>query len=281
MVNPPHVLIPVHNRRTLSLACLAALRANGDLAACRVIVVDDGSQDGTGGAVAAEFPDVILLRGDGHLYWTGAIALAMREAAARGPGPVLWLNDDCRPRPGALATLWTLLGQNPDMIAGPRCVDATTGATVPTGFVGRRTFSAAAGERRAVEGLSGFCVGVGAGAAAKLGEPDALNFPHYAGDTAYTLRANRAGHPVVLLGDAVVELVDYGSGPATLESLVQKELSFSENWRRIFAAPNSPYRMPTMFALQRLKYGPITGRALALLRGAGWLGRMWWAKTRV
>ena len=276
----PFILIPAHNRRTLTVACLATLRANGDLAECGVIVVDDGSGDGTGDAVRAEFPEAVVLRGDGNLFWTGAIALAMREAAGRDAGTLFWLNDDCRPRPGALRSLRECLEKNPNSIAGPRCVDAATGTVVPTGFIGRKPLSAAENERREVEGLSGFCVGIGAGVVAKLGEPDAANFPHYAGDTAYTLRARRAGCPVVLVGDAIVELVDFGGGPATIEARIRSDETLAQNWRRIFAAKNSPYRLRTMRALLVLKYGAAGGWLLAGARTLGWAARLLRARWR-
>ena len=135
MAEPACILIPAHNRRAVTLACLAALRPAIVGGTWRIIVVDDGSTDGTGDAIRAEFPEVTLLRGDGQLHWTGAIARAMREVP-RG-ATVFWLNDDCRPRPGALATLRDFLTHEPRAIAGPRCVEAASGAAVPTGFVGR------------------------------------------------------------------------------------------------------------------------------------------------
>jgi len=276
----PWILIPVRNRQATTLACLAALRANGDLADCGVIVVDDGSSDGTGDAVRAAFPEAVVVRGDGQLFWTGAIARAMREAAARGAGILFWLNDDCRPQAGALRALRNFLEKKPAALAGPRCLNAATGATVPTGFSGRRIFSAAAGEIRPVQGLSGFCVGLGADVAGRLGPPDAENFPHYGGDTAYTLRASRAGCTVALVGDAVVQLLDGGGGPAALRDRVRAGESLAENWRRIFSATNSPYRLRTLFALQRLKYGAATGSVLALARATGWMAGMAWTKAR-
>lgn len=277
----PLLLIPAHNRRALTLRCLAALRANGDLTACDAVVIDDGSSDGTSAAIRQEFPEVRLLSGDGHLYWTGAIALAMDDARKRGvTGPIFWLNDDCRPRPGALAALAALLATKPDAIVGPRCVDTSAGRTIPTGFIGRTDVAAEPGETKTVAGLSGYCVGIGAGAWQKLGAPDARNFPHYAGDTAYTLRASQAGLPVLLLGSAVVDLLDYGSGPATPASRVRAAESLHANGHRIFFATNSPHRLRTLFALLRLKYGFAAGTLLALLRTCAWTTQVLLAKAR-
>lgn len=275
----PTLLIPAHNRRALTLGCLRALRTHGDLEANDAIVIDDGSSDGTGDAVRSEFPAVRVLRGDGALFWTGAIALAMHTVLAQPEnGAVIWLNDDCRPRPGALASLGAWLAQNPNALAAPRCLDRA-GHVAATGFIGRRVFRVAPGEERRVEGVSGFCVGIGASAARALGPPDAANFPHYAGDTAYTLRASRRGHAVVLLGDAAVDLLDDLRTPATVAARVRVDETLAANARRIFGATASPFRLRTLFALQKLKYGPLAGRALASARAASWLAELAWAKA--
>jgi GT2 family glycosyltransferase len=273
MSERPAILIPAHNRRALTLACLERLLVNGDLAACEAVVIDDGSSDGTSQAVLSAFPAVRVLRGDGHLYWTGAICLAMEDVARRGNRqPVFWLNEDVRPQPGALTALREYLEKNPSGIAGPRCVDHRSGETVPTGFIGRVAYGASQGEVRPVQGLSGFCVGLGSQAWSSLGRPDAGRFPHYAGDTAYTLHASRAGHPVVLLGSATVELLDHR--PLPLNARLNESRSFRDNWHHVFSTPASPYRLRTLLALQRLKYGPVVGTLLASLRAAKWVAQL-------
>jgi GT2 family glycosyltransferase len=68
-----YIIIPVHNRKALTLACLENLRTNGDLQKYQVIVVDDGSSDRTAEEVAENYPEVNILKGNGNLWWTGAI----------------------------------------------------------------------------------------------------------------------------------------------------------------------------------------------------------------
>ena len=130
-----------------------------------------------------------------------------------------------------------------------------------------------------MQGLSGFCVGIGADAARRLGPPDAENFPHYYGDTAYTMRASQAGTRVVLLGAATVDLIDHRGGPASLRDRVRRDESLAENWRRNFSGTNSPYRLRTLFAFQRLKYGAVAGTVLATMRAIGWIGSVVRAKV--
>lgn len=89
------VVIPVHNRLALTRACLASLREQ-TFRDFVVYVVDDGSTDGTFEALRADHPEVIVLRGNGHLWWAGAtnrgVGRALQEA---GPSDyVLTLNND-------------------------------------------------------------------------------------------------------------------------------------------------------------------------------------------
>ena len=102
-----YLVIPVHNRREMTLGCLECLEMDGVLAWAKVIVVDDGSTDGTGAAVRERFPTVVVLDGNGNLWWTGGIVMGMKEAMRRAARAIVWLNDDCRPKPGTMELLAT------------------------------------------------------------------------------------------------------------------------------------------------------------------------------
>jgi GT2 family glycosyltransferase len=75
----------------------------------RVVVVDNGSDDGTGAMLAESFPGALVVTLEANQGATGgfheAIAAALREGA-----DWLWLlDDDCFPRPTALAELLAAL----------------------------------------------------------------------------------------------------------------------------------------------------------------------------
>jgi GT2 family glycosyltransferase len=91
------ILMTCHNRVATTVECLRRLFiavARLDGWSCKVFLVDDGSTDGTGGRVRAEFPDVHVIDGDGTLYWAKGMRKAWETAAERDWDAYLWLNDD-------------------------------------------------------------------------------------------------------------------------------------------------------------------------------------------
>ncbi|MFN9334578.1 MAG: glycosyltransferase family 2 protein [Planctomycetota bacterium] len=114
------VVVLSWNTRELTLACLRALFAESPRHAREVVVVDNGSADGSADAIAAAFPQVRLLRNaDNWLYAAGN-----NQGAAVATGAyVCTLNSDTEVRPGALDLLVDWLRDHPEYgAAAPRLV---------------------------------------------------------------------------------------------------------------------------------------------------------------
>ena len=89
------VLIPVFNRLNHTERVVASLRAQHNASELCIVVINDGSTDGT--AVWLEQQkDVVELRGNGNLWWGGAIQKGLEYVAAhKHHGDyVLFLNND-------------------------------------------------------------------------------------------------------------------------------------------------------------------------------------------
>lgn len=101
-----YVLMPVFNRLALTrsmLDCLRAQRADEPLS---IVVVNDGSTDGTAEYLNTQ-KDITVLQGDGSLWWAGAIDLALRRVleSASERDWLLLVNNDTRIESGFVQML--------------------------------------------------------------------------------------------------------------------------------------------------------------------------------
>ncbi|MBI5380788.1 MAG: glycosyltransferase family 2 protein [Opitutae bacterium] len=285
------LVIPVHNRRELTLACLRRLRADGVLGWAEAIVVDDGSTDGTADAVRAEFPEAVLLRGDGRLWWTGATALGMSEALTRGARHIFWLNDDCAPAPGACRRLLDTATRTGTVVTGV-CRVEPAGLVVYGGLrrgrIGLQLVTDLGDDLTACDAACGNFVCFPRAVVEALSLPDARRFPHAHGDTDYTLRATAQGFRVCIDPQARAE-----ARPNALRnhaSWLHGDISLAEMWSGLWQVRSYSY-FPTHFRYLARHFGwrgaafclwtvakrvPIT--AVRLLVPRAWRQR-WWGHT--
>ena len=91
------VLLTVHNRKEKTLKCLSELYSQQLSKEYKLIIylTNDGCTDGTPEAVKANFPDVIIVNGDGSLFWNRGMYKAWTVASSdKDYDFYLWLNDD-------------------------------------------------------------------------------------------------------------------------------------------------------------------------------------------
>ena len=97
------VIIVNWNSRNDTLRCLEAANAQlREVPGSMITVVDNGSTDGSIGAITARFPNVRLLPLGENRGFTGGLAAAL--VRSRAPS-VAFLNNDAIPEPGWLASL--------------------------------------------------------------------------------------------------------------------------------------------------------------------------------
>ncbi|MBC8076515.1 MAG: glycosyltransferase family 2 protein, partial [Chloroflexales bacterium] len=107
------------NGAALTIACVESLLASR-YAIGRVIVVDNGSTDGSAQAIAARLPAVELLRSTHNRGFAGGCNLGIRAALAGGASYVLLANNDAFVAPDMLGELVATLEADPQGgLAGP------------------------------------------------------------------------------------------------------------------------------------------------------------------
>jgi len=122
------VAVISYNTRELLRACLAAARADG---AAELVVVDNGSSDGSAAMVRERFPDATLVDDVGNVGYGAAANVAVARCAAEH---VLVLNADTAVHAGALETLRRYLDAHPRVgMAGPLLLNPD-GSPQPSAF---------------------------------------------------------------------------------------------------------------------------------------------------
>jgi len=93
------VVIVSLNTRSVLRECLDSVRRETGSLRVQIIVVDNGSTDGSPEMIAEEYPEVLLVRSECNLGFAGANNLGFRSAQGRY---VVLLNSDAFLSPGAL-----------------------------------------------------------------------------------------------------------------------------------------------------------------------------------
>ncbi len=118
------VIVVNYNGGPVLLGCLEALGNVGHELAFEVIVVDNGSSDGSLEEVEAKYPDFRVLRAGKNIGFAAACNLGLATASGRH---AMLLNPDTEVLPGALKTLVDTLDAHPSWgVVGPRMVDESS-----------------------------------------------------------------------------------------------------------------------------------------------------------
>ena len=194
-------MLPVHNRAATTLSFARCLTRQ-ELRDWRLILIDDGSTDGTAAAVLKEIPGATVLRGDGRLWWAGSLQKGYEWLSRAGADPesaVLIINDDTEFGPDFLSNGLKILGENPDSLLLARCFSKQTGKLIEVGtHVDWRRFKfEQADESRELNCLSTRGLFLRTKDFLALGGFHPRLLPHYASDYEFTIRAHRRGFKLV------------------------------------------------------------------------------------
>jgi hypothetical protein len=213
MINVPRLygVVIAYNQWKQTLACLQAL-SGVTYPAWTVLLVDNGSTDGTTKAVAQAFPQVCVLRLDENQGYAGGTNIGVAHALADGADYILLLNNDVLVPPDAPSALVAAAEADPRIAAvGPKVYYAdepqrlqSAGGTIDWRTMRSRLIGEGEPEQgqhdRAsdVDFVSGCAMLIRVQAWCTVGEFDPAYFLYYE-EVDWCLRARRAGWKVVYI----------------------------------------------------------------------------------
>lgn len=202
------ILLPIYNRIEVTKQGLLSLVSNlnyykehsDNLYSYDIVIIDDGSNDGSSDWIKKNYPEIYLLVGDGSLWWSGAINIGAEFAISSLNSHFLLLwNDDTYATVDYFVNLEKVIDENQTNIIGSSIRDVHTNKTwSQLNLFNKYTgVSRSKGRRNKVldnEWLTGMGTIVPVPVIQKLGFWDSKNFPQYFGDADFTLRASRSGY---------------------------------------------------------------------------------------
>lgn len=222
-------IIPVHNPGKMILELLDHISKLSDVHLDEILIVDDGSFDGTYEKVTKNYPSVQIIQGTGQLFWTGSMALGMSHALKQEADYIFWLNHDCRPASGAADELKKALELTKAGCAGASCHIAgyPEYGVNPGLLCNRGVGNVAKDQLLEVDAVNGNFVAFRVEVVRDVGLPDFELFPHY-GDSPYTYKIKKRGFKVLVVGSATADLeyeILRRLSPFWRVALSQKEIS--------------------------------------------------------
>jgi len=199
--------VPAFRRVDASRRAIASLREAG---AESILYVDDTGEAG-GDEIAREFPSVNVVRTTSPVWWTGAIVLGIQAARGGSDDAVLFFNQDVTCARDYFERLAEAVSKNPGALVGSAVMYAqeparvwSAGGAVEWWGRGIRVLHHGApaaslpAEPFEADWLFGMGTYVPVEVFDRVGLPDAARFPMAWADLDFSLRAKRAGIPVVL-----------------------------------------------------------------------------------
>lgn len=230
------LVAPVYNRCKTTLQALKSLeKIDTKGLDVQIIIVDDGSTDGTGEAIKKNHPEVQVLNGDGTLHYAAGTNRGIMAALVNDPDFILTMNDDAIYHDQFLQRLVKTAEENPKSVVGSLLLLWNEPQKVFQVDFKWRTFSGGWKQphnltafdfpKKAfeVEGLAGNCVLFPVVAIRECGLMDEEKFPHGWGDIQYVTRMKRMGYKLLVEPKSYV-WCEPNTNPEPLHNLKTSEI---------------------------------------------------------
>jgi GT2 family glycosyltransferase len=224
-----HVLLPVHNRRATTEKFIRCLKRQ-TWPAWHLVLIDDGSTDGTEEMARSEVPDATILKGKGDWWWGGALHEGykwLKRSNLPSDDIVLITNDDTEFAPDFLAR--GVVALKPRSLLLAQLYNLTTGEFCESGvkWDWRKFDWAAVRDGDGINCFSTRGLFLRAGDFVKIGGFHPILLPHYLSDYEFTQRAHRKGFSLITDPTVSLRYDDKLTGIRSMEG--------QSRWRRLIA----------------------------------------------
>lgn len=292
MMKKISILIPIYNRLEITKKGLASifnsieyyLKNDSFNFHFDLVVIDDGSTDGSSDYIVHNYPSVYIVKGDGNLWWAGAINVGIDFAIDKlGSNYVLLWNDDCIIQEDYFLNVVKLLDNENSQVtifssmvyhlSNPKKVFYAGGT-----FDFQKALKKTIGSNELDEGQfknkvksqwsGGMGVLIPSAIIKSIGKIDNETFPQYYGDADFGLRASKAGYQMYCVPTLKVwndrsstGLVHSGSFKKYWKSLssiqspynIQKDYLFYRRYANVFLTFIRVFRKQRIYFLQLIK----------------------------
>lgn len=256
-----HIILPVHNGWEYTEKFVDCLRrqTHQDY---RLILVDDGSTDGTAEQVRQRIEKLTVIRGKGKWWWGGGLQqgyLHIKRTALPADDLVLIINNDTEFGPEFLATADKIMAAERNCLLFAANYDRRTGELYDAGAKAdwrSLRFPKNVPESE-IDCLSSRGLFLRVGDLVKLGGFRPFFLPHYLSDYEFTIRARRRGYRLIVRPELNL-LYDPAQGGHYL--LAKEVVSFGDYLRKSFSlkTPVNPVIMTNFVVLScPLPYLPL------------------------
>src|SRR4030042_6721779 len=129
-MNDLSIIIVSWNTREYLLSCLGSIFEEEDGPFKEVIVIDNGSRDGSGNEVKKTFSLIHLVENEENLGFAKAVNQGLQKASGRY---ILLLNPDTQTKHGAIERLVSFMDSHPDAgVAGAQLLNSDGSKQNPT-----------------------------------------------------------------------------------------------------------------------------------------------------
>jgi GT2 family glycosyltransferase len=257
-----YIITPVFNRINFTKTYLEAL-SKQTATDFKTIIVDDGSVDGTSDMIQNDFPEVVLLKKKGGLWWSEATNIGIKFALEHGAEYIMTLNDDTLPASDYMEKMILWSKKKPSALLGALALGVHDNKIV----YGGEMLNWKSGKFENIidlisdsnqNGLHKVNIFPGRGLLIpadvfnEIGFYDSKNFPQTVADLDFTVRANNAGYEIFCNYDAKIRVYTEESASVKLNQnrslknyykhLFSMKGGANLKWFTIFAFKNAPRR---------------------------------------